>query len=180
MSIFNHNTKLQISNLTIHHFSVHRYWKGYLNSDISVLKAQLSDTAISVDVIFQCHQTTKLQHINTLGPRQNGHHFPDDILKWIFLDDIACILVKISQKFGFDDQYSSVGSDNGLAPIRLAYWRLYVLLGLNELITKTHYTLTSKTLQPDFHICAHKSIYNLHCMSFTDIETAHVAEKSPR
>ena len=25
--------------------------------------------------------------INTLRPRQNGHRFPDDIFKWIFLNE---------------------------------------------------------------------------------------------
>ena len=25
--------------------------------------------------------------INTLRPRQNGRHFPDDIFKWIFLNE---------------------------------------------------------------------------------------------
>ena len=26
-------------------------------------------------------------HLNTLRPRQDGRHFPDDILKWIFLNE---------------------------------------------------------------------------------------------
>ena len=36
---------------------------------------------------------------NTLRPRQNGHHFPDDILKWIFLNENVWILINISLKF---------------------------------------------------------------------------------
>ena len=36
---------------------------------------------------------------NTLRPRQNGHHFPDDILKWIFLNENIQIWNKISLKF---------------------------------------------------------------------------------
>ena len=36
---------------------------------------------------------------NTLRPRGNGHHFPDDIFKYIFLNDNVCILIKISLKF---------------------------------------------------------------------------------
>ena len=36
---------------------------------------------------------------NTLRPRQNGRHFPDDILKCIFLNTNAWISIKISLKF---------------------------------------------------------------------------------
>ena len=37
--------------------------------------------------------------INTLRPRQNGHHFPDDIFKWIFLNENVWIVINISLKF---------------------------------------------------------------------------------
>ena len=37
--------------------------------------------------------------INTLRPRQNGRHFPDDILKWIFLNENVWISINISLKF---------------------------------------------------------------------------------
>ena len=37
--------------------------------------------------------------LNTLRPRQNGRHFPDDIFKWIFLNENASILIKISPMF---------------------------------------------------------------------------------
>ena len=36
---------------------------------------------------------------NTLRPRQNGRHFPDDILKCIFLNENGWISIKISLKF---------------------------------------------------------------------------------
>ena len=36
---------------------------------------------------------------NTLRPRQNGRHFPDDIFKRIFLNENEWILIKISLKF---------------------------------------------------------------------------------
>ena len=35
----------------------------------------------------------------TLRPRQNGRHFPDDIFKWIFLNENVWISIKISLKF---------------------------------------------------------------------------------
>ena len=37
--------------------------------------------------------------VNTLRPRQNGRHFPDDILKWIFLNENVWISIEISLKF---------------------------------------------------------------------------------
>ena len=40
-----------------------------------------------------------IAHLNTLRPRQNGRHFPDDIFKCIFLNENAWISLKISLKF---------------------------------------------------------------------------------
>ena len=37
--------------------------------------------------------------INTMRPRQNGRHFPDDIFKCIFLNENVEISIKISLKF---------------------------------------------------------------------------------
>ena len=37
--------------------------------------------------------------LNTLRPRQNGRHFPDDIFKWIFLNENVWISISISLKF---------------------------------------------------------------------------------
>ena len=37
-------------------------------------------------------------HLNTLKPRQEGWHFPDDIFKCIFFNENCCILIKISLK----------------------------------------------------------------------------------
>ena len=37
--------------------------------------------------------------VNTLRPRQNDRHFPDDIFKCIFLNENAWIEIKISLKF---------------------------------------------------------------------------------
>ena len=36
--------------------------------------------------------------LNTLRPRQNGRHFPDDIFKWISLNENVWISIKISLK----------------------------------------------------------------------------------
>ena len=37
--------------------------------------------------------------VNTLRPRQNGCHFPDDIFKCIFLNENVIISLKISLQF---------------------------------------------------------------------------------
>ena len=37
--------------------------------------------------------------VNTLRPRQNGRHFPDDIFKWIFFNENVWISIYISLKF---------------------------------------------------------------------------------
>ena len=36
---------------------------------------------------------------NTLRPRQNGRHFPDDIFKCIFVNENVWIAIEISLKF---------------------------------------------------------------------------------
>ena len=46
---------------------------------------------------IQIHLTSGL--VNSLRPRQNGRHFPDDIFKWIFVNANVWILIKISLKF---------------------------------------------------------------------------------
>ena len=38
-------------------------------------------------------------YLNTLRPRQNGRHFPDDAFKCIFLNENVWISIKISLKF---------------------------------------------------------------------------------
>ena len=40
-----------------------------------------------------------LARFNTLRPRQNGHHFPDNIFKCIFLNEKVQISITISPKF---------------------------------------------------------------------------------
>ena len=37
--------------------------------------------------------------LDSLSPRQNGRHFPDDIFKWIFLNENVWISIIISLKF---------------------------------------------------------------------------------
>ena len=49
----------------------------------------------TIHVLSNCTGT----YVNTLKPRQNGRHFPDDIFKWIFMNENAWIAINISLKF---------------------------------------------------------------------------------
>ena len=40
-----------------------------------------------------------ISYINLMRPIQNGRHFPDDIFKYIFLNEIVWISIRISLKF---------------------------------------------------------------------------------
>ena len=55
---------------------------------------------------------------NTLRPRQNGRHFPDDIFKWIFLNENVWISIKISLKFVLKGPVNNIP-----ALVRIMVWR---------------------------------------------------------
>ena len=46
-----------------------------------------------------CSEPSDLFYFNTLRLKQNGRHFPDDILKYISLNENILISIKISLKF---------------------------------------------------------------------------------
>ena len=56
--------------------------------------------------------------INTLRQRQDGRHFPDDILKWIFFNEIIWISIEISLKF-----VPSGPINNIPASVQIMAWR---------------------------------------------------------
>ena len=56
--------------------------------------------------------------LNTLRPRQNGRHFPDDIFKGIFLNENEWISLKISLKF-----VPKVRINNITALVQIMAWR---------------------------------------------------------
>ena len=64
--------------------------EGTWGVDSNLFKAAAYDNVLS---------TGKLGHVNTLRPRQNGRNFPDDIFKWIFLNENVWISINISLKF---------------------------------------------------------------------------------
>ena len=56
--------------------------------------------------------------LNTLRPRQDGRHFPNDIFKWIFLNESIWISIKISLTF-----VPSVPINNIPALVQIMAWR---------------------------------------------------------
>ena len=54
-----------------------------------------------VVIYFQCLWNVQVWHffVNTLRPRQNGRHFPDDIFKCISLNENMWISIKVSLNF---------------------------------------------------------------------------------
>ena len=68
--------------------------------DLNIL-ADLSQHRVCWCHGFLCHQVISSHGIEiiTLRPRQNGHHFADDIFKWILLNENVWIPSKISLKF---------------------------------------------------------------------------------
>ena len=56
--------------------------------------------------------------VNTLRPRKNGLHFPDDIFQCIFLDENICISNTIWLKY-----IPKGPSDNNAALVQIMAWR---------------------------------------------------------
>ena len=81
----------------------------YWISSVSCLKLQWwlfldwYQSSKSSDVLLSnyldIHLANAINAINKLRPGQNGRHFPDDILKCIFLNENVWISIKISPKF---------------------------------------------------------------------------------
>ena len=64
---------------------------------------------------------------NTLKPSQNGRHFPDDILEWIFLNENVWISIEISLKFVPKGQINNIP-----ALVQIMAWRRLGDKPLNE------------------------------------------------
>ena len=56
--------------------------------------------------------------VNSLRPRQNGRNFPDDVFKWIFLNENVLIAINISLKF-----VPRVPIDNIPTLVQVMAWR---------------------------------------------------------
>ena len=90
--------------------------------------------------------------INTLKPRQNGRHFADDIFKCIFLNENACISIKIPLKFVPEDPINNI-----LALVEMMAWRrpgdkpssqpMMISLLTHICITRPQWVKTYKVIQ---------------------------------
>ena len=52
-----------------------------------------------VNKAHSCGNNIQKFTFNTMRPRRNGRHFPDDIFEWIFLNENVWISINISLKF---------------------------------------------------------------------------------
>ena len=137
--------------------------KGTLVTPIPRVKA------VSPVTLFPCFRSMSNSHIHIEAETKRAP-FSRRQFKWIFLNENAWISIVISLKVFLRayKQYSSIGSDNGLAPTRrqiiiwtndgIVYWNIYASLGPNVL-----------TFQHNVHIfymrCHsknHRSEYALH------------------
>ena len=64
-------------------------WKWTLLSHSLMITSPLRENCLDVVIAI----------VNTLKPRQNGRQFPDDIFKWITLNENVWISIEISLKF---------------------------------------------------------------------------------
>ena len=71
-------------------------------------------------LLYTCVMGASLMRplVNTLRPRQNGLHFPDDIFKCIFLNENERISIKISLKF-----VPKIPINNIPALVQIMAWR---------------------------------------------------------
>ena len=111
--------------------------------------------------------------LNTLRPRQNGRHFPDDILKCIFLNENIWIAIKISLQF-----IPTVPINNIPALVQIMAWRRPGVKPLSETMLASllrHICVTRPQwvkspwmwrccggiFQIDGHPCVHNDVNNI-------------------
>ena len=111
----------------------------------------MSNAHTEINILYSTSSVSERFHeafyglvVNTIRSRQNGRHFPDDISKRSFLNENVWIPIDISLNLISKWPYTSIGSDDGLAPKRrqaiiwtkdgLVCLHIYAAFGLNELI----------------------------------------------
>ena len=68
--------------------------------------------------LWPCSSQLPTCHLNTLRPRQDGRHFPDDIFKWTFLNENVWISLKNLLEF-----IPQVSIYNSPALVQIMAWR---------------------------------------------------------
>ena len=94
----------QVNNLTNFRLDVHKWTLSQNNcsSTFWTKSCSLADQIYCSYPIQMSHSSLLLwkpTYLNTLRPRQNDRHFPDDIFKRIFLNENVRILIWFSLKF---------------------------------------------------------------------------------
>ena len=125
-----------------------RIWtwnKYYPNTRVQLCGPHLITTEYWDGILFMNRWLISKNIFNTLRPRQNGRHFPDDIFKWIFFNENVWILINISLKFVPGGPINNIptlvqvmawcrpGASHYLNQWWLNYQCIYASLGLNEL-----------------------------------------------
>ena len=73
-------------------------WKSRQQNRIFNLNVLKGITLFSVQYLIHPKTVRLLTPFNTLRPRQDGRHFPDDIFKCMFLNENVWILITILLK----------------------------------------------------------------------------------
>ena len=104
------------------------------------LQLAFESITASSPVIWEIYEAV-LKGVNTLRPRQNGRHFPDDIFKCCFLNENIWISIKFLLKFVPKGPINNIlalvqimawcwPGDKPLSePTLVSYWRIYASLG---------------------------------------------------
>ena len=98
-------------NLFAHLYNDFAYWK-------CVLKSYKLFGIIVCMLLLISFDTKPVWMINTLRPRQNGHHFSEDIFKCIFLNENVRISINISLNFA---PYGPIDYKSAL--VQIMAWR---------------------------------------------------------
>ena len=133
---------------------------------LNALEMQI-DIIVSNLIDRECDST-----FNTLRPRQNGRHFPDDIFKWIFLNENVWISINISLKF------VPRGPINNIPTlVQIMAWRRPGDKPLSETMMArlpTHICVARPQWVKDGIYIKELSTYVLYCFSFSNIKASQI------
>ena len=150
---------------------------------VQVMAWCLTDTKpLPEPVLTKMSAITWLRWVNTLRPRQNGRHFPNDIFKWIFLNENVLISIKISLKFVPRGPINNIPTLVQIMAWRrpgaiiwshylnqwwLFYWRIYASFSLNELKMYSHpiWCYDVLTCEPKIRHCRNAQVIPFHSVS---------------
>ena len=88
----------------MYEFRIRFQWSLFLRVQLTIfLHCRIGAKPSSEPKMTQFKDTyicvTRSQRVNSLRPRQNGRHFPNDSFKWIFFNENVLISITISLKF---------------------------------------------------------------------------------